>query len=64
MDILWVINNWETILLAATGIVTGASVIAKLTPSETDDKWLAKILKVVDMLAINNKPTEQKEKTS
>jgi len=59
MDILWVINNWETILLVATGIVTGASVIAKLTPSETDDKWLAKILKVVDMLAINNKPTKK-----
>lgn len=56
----WLLENWETILTAVTMIVTGASVIAKLTPTETDNIFLGKLLKFIDTLAINNKPTEMK----
>jgi len=41
--------------------VTAASIIAKLTPTETDDIWIARILKVVDFLALNNAPTMLKK---
>jgi hypothetical protein len=58
----WLIANWDTILLGVTGIISGASIIAKLTPTETDDKILAKILRFIDLLAINNKPTELRKK--
>jgi hypothetical protein len=58
----WLIANWDTILLGVTGIISGASIIAKLTPTETDDKILAKILRFIDLLAINNKPSELRKK--
>lgn len=60
MDIMWMVENWPAMLLGITGIVTGASVLAKLTPTETDDAFLAKLLKFIDLLAINNKPTVKK----
>lgn len=62
MDIMWIVENWPIMLLGITSIVTGASVLAKLTPTETDDAFIAKILKLIDLLAINNKPTIQKPK--
>ena len=62
MDIMWIIENWGIILLGITSIVTGASILAKLTPTETDDVFIAKLLKFIDLIAINNKPTIQKLK--
>ena len=56
----WIINNWELIVAAFTAIVTAASIIAKLTPTEVDNKVIGYLLKLVDILAINNKPTEIK----
>ena len=34
-------------------IVMGASAIAALTPTPKDDVWIAKIYKIIDLLAIN-----------
>jgi len=56
----WIIANWASVVAIVTGIVTVASIIAKLTPTETDDKIVGYILKIVDFLALNNKPTEIK----
>ena len=56
----WIINNWELIVAATTASVTAASIIAKLTPTEVDNKVIGYLLKIVDILAINNKPTEIK----
>ena len=56
----WIIANWESVVAIITGIVTVASIIAKITPTETDDKVVGFLLKFVDLLAINNKPTEVK----
>ena len=57
----WITINWAALVAIVTGIVTVASIIAKLTPTTVDDKWVAKALQVIDILAINNKPTELKK---
>lgn len=49
----WVMANWGSIVLALTSIVTAASIIAKLTPSTTDDEIVAKLIKIIDFLALN-----------
>lgn len=46
MDIMSIIN-------LATAVVALASTIAALTPTPKDDHWVAKIYKIVDMIAIN-----------
>ena len=62
MDIMWIVENWPIMLLGITGIVTGASILARLTPTEVDDVFIAKLLKFIDFIAINNKPTVKKPK--
>lgn len=54
----YVISNWEQIVVVALAVVGAASAIAKLTPTQTDDKIIAKIKKVLDTLALN--PKEKK----
>lgn len=43
-------NNWEQLMLIFTTTVTLASAIAALTPTDKDDKFIAKI---VNLLALN-----------
>lgn len=57
----WITTNLTEIIAIITGIVTVASIIAKLTPTEIDNKVIAKILQMIDFLALNNKPTEIKK---
>ena len=54
----WLLENWDNILLGITSIVTGASIIAKLTPTQTDDEIIGKILRFIDKIALNNEPTK------
>ena len=56
----WLIENWDTIVQGITAIVTGASILAKLTPTQVDDEFIGKILQIIDKLALNTKPTEVK----
>jgi hypothetical protein len=56
----WITANWGSIIAVITGIISVASIIAKLTPTEVDDGIVAKLLKLIDVLAINNKPTTAK----
>lgn len=51
----FIIENWEQIIAAVTAVVTAASAIAALTPSETDNRVIGNIKKVVEVLAINVK---------
>lgn len=51
--VAWLGASWESILLAVTSIVTGASIIAKMTPTQVDDEVLAKVVKAIDWLALN-----------
>lgn len=48
-------NNAKDLLLIVTSIVTIASVIVKLTPTQKDDAILAKIMPWLEKLALNKK---------
>ena len=49
----WITDNQESVIGVLTGIVTVASIIATLTPNESDNKIVAKFSKVVSWLALN-----------
>lgn len=56
----FILDNWQSIALAATGVVTGASValkaIAPLTDTTKDDRvarFLVKVVKVLKKVALN-----------
>lgn len=51
----WFIDNWDTLILLVTNILAAAVVVTKLTPSTTDDEWLAKIQ---DIFSNINKPKQ------
>ena len=40
----WMIEHWEEVCMIASGLVSVASVITKLTPSPKDDEILKKVL--------------------
>lgn len=46
--------NWVNILAWIGGIVTAASIIVKLTPTQKDDSVLAGIIKVLSALGLFN----------
>jgi formaldehyde-activating enzyme involved in methanogenesis len=47
--------HWADIIAAVTAVVTAASLIANLTPTDADNKVLAVISKFIHMLALNFK---------
>lgn len=49
----FIITNIDTIFIIITSIVSAASAIAALTPTTVDDGIVAKIRKIVDVLALN-----------
>lgn len=50
----WLHNNWKDILAIIGGIVTVASFIVKLTPTQKDDAFLDKVIKVLAALSLFN----------
>ncbi len=51
--ITYLVSNVDSIFAALTAIVAAASAIAALTPTPTDDSFVAKAYKIVDWLALN-----------
>jgi len=51
----YVTANWQELGMVAFAILGVASMIAKLTPTEADDKIVAAILKVVHGLGLTKK---------
>lgn len=49
----FIINRWDDILVALTSVVTAASAVCALTPSQTDDKIIARVRQILDVLALN-----------
>lgn len=49
----FLISSWNEILIAISSIISGASAISAMTPTQKDDNILSKIKKVVDLLALN-----------
>ena len=50
----WITQHWQEILAWIGGIVTAASIIVKLTPTQKDDNVLAKVIKVLAALSLFN----------
>lgn len=45
---------------AIPAMITAASVIAKITPNETDNKIVAILQKIIDTIALSSTPTTHK----
>ncbi len=52
----WLTANWFNIVAAVTSIITAASIITRMTPSESDDAVVDKFLKFIQWLSINGAP--------
>ncbi len=50
----WIHSNWKDILAVIGGVVTVASIIVKLTPTQKDDNVLAKIINLLAALSLFN----------
>lgn len=50
----WITEHWKDILAVIGGIVTVASIIVKLTPTQKDDTVLEKIIKILAALSLFN----------
>ncbi|MEI8186104.1 MAG: hypothetical protein WCG19_05365 [Chlorobiaceae bacterium] len=48
----WIQANWVNITAVIGGVVTVASLLVKMTPSESDDAVLAKIISVLKALSL------------
>jgi len=51
----YLIANAEKLVIALTALITLASALANLTPTETDNKIVAALSKVINVLALNLK---------
>jgi hypothetical protein len=52
--IVWVSAHWSDILAVIGAVVSAATVIVKVTPSQADDAVLAKVVKVLDYFSVVN----------
>lgn len=43
----WITEHWDVLLLVFTNLLALGVAVAKLTPSTTDDEWLAKISEIL-----------------
>jgi len=50
----WIIANWTSVATVIAYIVAIASVIARLTPTQADNAVVDVLLKILDVLGINN----------
>ena len=51
----WIVEHSDALLTAFTAVVTAASAVANLTPTDSDNKVVNWISKVVNSLALNLK---------
>ncbi len=49
----YIIENKEEILQVAASVIAVASLIATMTPNESDNKWVQRISGVISWLALN-----------
>jgi len=48
----WILNHYLDVFAAIGAAATAAAVIAKLTPTDADDKFVAKVQKVLDFISL------------
>ena len=49
----WITQNWGSVWLIITSVITIASIIVKATPTQKDDKFLGKLLKFIEFLSVS-----------
>lgn len=57
----WVLENSDAIIQGATAIISGAALIAAITPSPKDNKVLKWARAVLDLFALNVRHAKNKE---
>lgn len=55
----WIQENWTSILAIWGALVTLATVVTKITPTQKDDAVLAKVLKVVQLFSTTKKQPKE-----
>lgn len=48
----WLVDNWETIFAVWGMLVAFCTAIVKLTPTQKDDNFLAKVVKWADVFSV------------
>jgi len=62
MEVLnYIIENVEAMVAGAVLILGGMALLAKLTPSPVDDKWIAKILAFLKLVPVKNVAAKKPE---
>jgi hypothetical protein len=51
----WIQANWTEIIAAVGGVVLAARIIVKLTPTETDNVWLERIVNFLKSVGLHIK---------
>jgi len=51
--VTWVMEHWEEILMGATSIVGGFSVLATMTPNSCDNRVVDAVMRVINFLGAN-----------
>jgi hypothetical protein len=41
------------VIISVSLIISGASIVATLTPSKKDDEWIGKLYNLIDVIALN-----------
>lgn len=49
----YITENVDTLLQIAAGVIAVASLVATLTPNESDNKWVSRVSAVISWLALN-----------
>lgn len=49
----YIAENWEHLLTIISGVVATAAAVAALTPNKSDNRVVAIVRKLVDLLALN-----------
>ena len=52
-EVMFLLNWISDLLISLSIVVSLASVLATLTPSERDDKWISKLYGYLDLIALN-----------
>jgi len=58
---MWVVSHWSEILTGAGTVIAIASIVAKLTPTKSDNKLVDAASRILRVLAVNPKKDKARE---
>ena len=54
-EVMFLLNWISDLLISLSVVISSASILATLTPSERDDQWISKLYNYLDIIALNFK---------